>query len=387
MNGVDSISPALGGRAAQPAAAARVRDFPGLSGAAAAPAAGARAAQGGYRVVAGDTLIDIVRRHLAARGASASAAELLESARELARANRIEDPDLIFPGTLLSLDVLEGRLRAAARSVGPGASAAGPRSSPVAPAVPATPAAAPVAGMLDRTLDRAVDKGYIPASQREAVRARVEAMADRFGFSPDHFAMVALMESDGFDPRATNGACHGIIQFCGGSGRGAASVGYAGRPEAIRSLGVLDQLSLVERYLEDVGLQRGDAAGLSGLYLSVLTPAAMSERHPDRPLDVAGPQAAALHVGGDRQAPITRRSLEAGLLRHALRLVGDTPGGRPDPASRAQARAPLAAREPSAVRGVPVAQEPSALREASALPQHPAAPARPAAGRRYGLFS
>ena len=41
------------------------------------------------------------------------------------------------------------------------------------------------------------------------------------------FARLSLMESDGLNPKATNERCHGIIQFCDGPARGAATVGFA----------------------------------------------------------------------------------------------------------------------------------------------------------------
>jgi hypothetical protein len=58
------------------------------------------------------------------------------------------------------------------------------------------------------------------------------------------------------------------------------------------------------------------------LYLSVLTPAARSEQRKDAPLQIAGPQARDLHVGGNRQAPITRNSITQGLHALAERIFG-----------------------------------------------------------------
>ena len=54
----------------------------------------------------------------------------------------------------------------------------------------------------------------------------------------------------------------------------------------------------------------------------MLFPAARDERQSHRPLPIPGPQASALHVGGNQQAPITRASIRKGLVAHAnLRLA------------------------------------------------------------------
>lgn len=200
----------------------------------------------------------------------------------------------------------------------------------------AAQASAPV---LELTLDRAVAKGYLPAAERDAVRDRIERMAEDYGFAPDDFAMVALIESDGLNPRASNGNCHGIIQFCDGAGRGAASVGMAEQPRAILSMSVLEQLDLVDRYFKDTGLDRLGRPELVDLYLTVLTPAARAERDPFKPLNIAGTQARVLYEGGDRSAGITRRSVEQGLKAHAERLLGQAPGVVQALGARARAQA------------------------------------------------
>ena len=171
--------------------------------------------------------------------------------------------------------------------------------------------------MLERTLARAVDKGFVPAQQLPAVRQRVLALAERYNFAPDDFARLTLMESGGMNPRASNGRCHGIIQFCEGAQRGAASVGLQNNPRSILGMGLLQQLDLVDRYFDNIGLPPGGPRlQLDDLYLAVLTPAARSELRRDVPLDIAGPQASLLHVNRDRRAPITRNSILEGL--HSL---------------------------------------------------------------------
>jgi hypothetical protein len=116
------------------------------------------------------------------------------------------------------------------------------------------------------------------------------------------------------NPQASNGSCHGIIQFCDGANRGAASVGFKDNPRAILGMGLLQQLDLVDKYFAQAGLRvKGPPIGLDDLYLTVLTPAARQETRPDAPLPIAGPQARYLHVGQDTRAPITRNSILAGL--------------------------------------------------------------------------
>jgi hypothetical protein len=147
-------------------------------------------------------------------------------------------------------------------------------------------------------------------------------MSRTYGFAPDDFARVALIESDGFNPKATNGNCHGVIQFCDGDDRGAASVGFGKNPREILRMSVREQLTLVDQYFQDTGLQNFKAPSLDTLYLTVLFPAARDERQPHRPLPIPGPQASALHVGGNQNAPITRASIRKGLMEHAnLRLA------------------------------------------------------------------
>jgi len=185
--------------------------------------------------------------------------------------------------------------------------------------------------VFERTLARAVERGFVPPEEADAVRDRVGRMASDYGFDPDDFARVTLIESDGLNPTASNGRCHGIIQFCGGSGRGAASVGYAARAKDIGKMSVLQQLDLVDRYFQDVGLPRGGKVSLDDLYLTVLTPAARAQRAPNAPLPIAGMQARILYESNDRGGmAITRRSLTEGLLRKAQETVGGngSPGQR-----------------------------------------------------------
>ena len=148
-------------------------------------------------------------------------------------------------------------------------------------------------------------------------------MASRYKFTPDDFARVALMESDGFNPKATNGSCFGIIQFCDGEGRGAASVGLSHDPEKILELNVPDQLDLVSQYFEDTDLRKFKPASLDQLYLTILSPAAREVFNVNEPLSIPGPQARALHVGGVVDAPITKASIVKGLISHAKNTLSN----------------------------------------------------------------
>jgi hypothetical protein len=176
--------------------------------------------------------------------------------------------------------------------------------------------------VLQKTLDRAVDKGYIPAQDKQAVNDKILRLSQQYKFSPDDFAKVALMESDGLNPKSSNNRCHGIIQFCDGSDRGAASAGFGANPKAILGQSVLQQLDLVSKYFDQTGLKSGGPVHLDDLYLTVLTPAAKSEKRIDVGLPISGPQANYLHVNRDTSAPITRESIVDGLHQNAIDKLG-----------------------------------------------------------------
>lgn len=303
-----------------------------------------------HTITDGQTLIGVVRQQAQLQGLKLSSTQELQFAQQLASANRVGNADLVYPGQTISLasiqDDFQGlKLASAARQAntmrfnpGLAASAVARPSTPMAYDVRSprfTPAASAVARsnvrplpatgahpVLEKTLDRAVAKGFIPAAEKAAVYDKILQMADNHRFSPDDFARMTLMESDGMNPRASNQRCHGIIQFCDGPARGAASAGYAANPKAILELSVHKQLSLVDKYFDDVGLKSQGPAGLEDLYLSVLNPASRAEAQSDAPLNIQGQQARALHVDKDSEAPITRQSIRAGLLENAAVRLG-----------------------------------------------------------------
>ena len=308
-----------------------VRAMPGAT-----PSAPTSAGQGrSVEVRPGDTLIGLVKAHYRQQGLPIDESQAYRLAHQVAGDNGIANPDLIVPGQ--QVDFARLQLPALARSpVSPDPLGMGSTAQALASRPWATPTPVPgslsaesatfangTAGqdhpVLDSTLARAVDKGFLPASDLPAVRERVLALADRYRFAPDDFARLTLMESGGMNPQASNGRCHGIIQFCDGPARGAAAVGMRNNPRDILGMGLLQQLDLVDRYFAHNGLGQGNPAaklGLDDLYLTVLTPAARSERRRDVALDIAGPQASYLHVDRDRQKPITRDSIVQGLYAY-----------------------------------------------------------------------
>ncbi len=270
----------------------------------------------------GETLVGLVKSHYKAQGVQVDDRQAFLMALRVAKDNGIADANNVRAGQALRLDTLPQAAEVAGSVPG-----AGPATT--AQVLAGRQAAAnPV---FERTLARAVERGFVPPEEAGAVRDRVDRMASDYGFDPDDFARVTLIESDGLNPSATNGRCHGIIQFCGGPGRGAASVGYAARAKDIGKMSVLQQLDLVDRYFQDVGLPRGGKVSLDDLYLTVLTPAARSQRAANAPLPIAGVQARILYESNERGGmAITRRSLTEGLLRNAQQAIGgnDSPSQR-----------------------------------------------------------
>ena len=278
---------------------------------------GAASAEGWSATVrSGQTLSGIVREQLAARGVNISTADALRLAQNVARDNQLANPNLIHPGQSLRLDGLQSALNGTPPS----------NSTPIAVATSqvqmlqrSEKGQYPV---LDKTLDRAVDKGFIPARDRQSVYNKIVQLSVQHRFSPDDFARLTLMESDGMNPKASNNRCHGIIQFCDGPDRGAASAGFGANPKAILGHSVLQQLDMVGKYFDDTGLKNFGPVGLDDLYLTVLTPAARNETRPNAALNIPGQQAAYLHVNRDMRAPITRNSILAGLHQNANERLG-----------------------------------------------------------------
>tara|TARA_S200000501_G_C20709244_1_gene693210 strand:- start:303 stop:1043 length:741 start_codon:yes stop_codon:yes gene_type:complete len=177
--------------------------------------------------------------------------------------------------------------------------------------------------ILDKTLIRAVSKGFISKSEIQSVKNRIFSLARVHNFSPDDFARTTLMESDGMNPKASNGFCHGIIQLCAGGNRGASNTIFAKNPKGILKLSVLEQLDLVDRYFSDTKLKSFGPAGLDDLYLTILTPSARKETRSDVPLKIRGKQSPFLYEGRDRSNFISRNSIITGLNLNAEIRLGE----------------------------------------------------------------
>jgi hypothetical protein len=307
-------------------------------------------------VRSGQTLTGIVREQMAARGVNISNNEAMRLAQTVARSNNIVNANMIHPGQPLNLSSLNFSLQQAQAVQQAIAANQAAAAQAAAPAV--TPAAnlnvlntntalgnAALSGtaqvqlltrsdrsgnvVLEKTIDRAIEKGFIPAQDKQAVMNKIVQLSQEHRFSPDDFARLTLMESDGMNPKATNNRCHGIIQFCDGPDRGAASAGFGANPKAILGHSVLQQLDMVGKYFDDTGLKNFGPVGLDDLYLTVLTPAARNETRPNAALNIPGQQAAYLHVNRDMRAPITRNSILAGLHQNANERLGTEVAQRP----------------------------------------------------------
>lgn len=276
----------------------------------------------------GDTLNGIIKREMQAAGRPVSDNEATRLAQDVARANGISNPDRIFPGQRLNLSALSanGAVMTAAGSPASAQTALSLNTAahPKAVSIMRQSAANASANhvVLQKTLDRAVAKGFIPAEERQQVYDKILTMSRTYQFAPDDFARLTLMESDGMNPKATNNRCHGIIQFCDGPDRGAASAGFGSNPKAILGHSVLEQLDMVSKYFDETGLRSGGPTSLDDLYLTVLTPSARREKAPDANLNIAGSQAPHLYVNRDKSAPITRNSIMQGLYQNALERLG-----------------------------------------------------------------
>ena len=257
----------------------------------------------------GDTLMNLTRNYLGNAIGQFNNGQIYEMAKTIARENGIANPNRIVPGQVLNMTPMTTM---AALKLRPGTVESVQLSANANVATP----------VLDKTLARAVAKGFVPAEQQTEVRNKILSLASEHRFAPDDFARMTLMESNGMNPKATNGFCHGIIQFCTGSG--ATGVGYASNPKEILNLNVMDQLDLVDRYFTRTRLKDYGPASLDNLYLTVLTPGARNEPRADVPLKIAGRQAAYLYEGRDPNAGvITRNSIVNGLRLNAQQRLGE----------------------------------------------------------------
>jgi hypothetical protein len=291
-------------------------------------------------IQAGDTLTSIVREQALMHGVKLTPSEEFRWSQALAADSGIQNANAIFPGQKVQLQSMLSRWQAgqtqpvATTQNGSTSSsnAANNASEPI-PTLVVTAARtqqlpkpnyinAVAHPVLSQTLDRAVSRGFIPKAEQQDVYNKVLQVANKHNFSPDDFARLTLMESDGMNPQASNTRCHGIIQFCDGPDRGAAEVGFGKSPKSILGLSVYQQLHLVDTYFDKVGLKKAGPVPLDELYLAVLQPAARGEKRPEEPLGIPGKQAKYLYEGRDPQAPMTRASITQGLVQNATDRLG-----------------------------------------------------------------
>ncbi|MEY4663587.1 MAG: hypothetical protein RLZZ239_2060 [Pseudomonadota bacterium] len=355
-----------------------------------------------YAIASGETLTSIVRQQAANQGISLSPEQSHRLALDLANRNGISDPNRIQVGQNLQLQDLQAELKTLspvraeklppsvvvvdstrawmnqrqagaatdANALSPRPNALQNRPTSVANANPGHNVQATAHPVLKQTLDRAVAKGFIPGHEKKAVHDKILQLSAKHKFDPDDFARLSLMESDGLNPKATNERCHGIIQFCDGPARGAATVGFADKPKAILGLSVFQQLNLVDTYFQEAGVNKQTHNSLDNLYLAVLQPTARQEKRADAPLNILGPQAKVLHEGNDNTQAITRQSIFEGLVKNARQKLSaafqlseapksaPTPTPTPTPATAsAPAKAPApASAQVSALNPGPVAK-------------------------------
>ena len=289
----------------------------------------------------GDTLTGIVREQAQISGVKLTPSEEFRWTQALANDNGIQNANAIFPGQKIQLQNMLSQWQAGqtqpqglAQNSSNAINTKTAKTNEAIPTIVVT-AARPTTSLhkanyinavahpvLSKTLDRAVARGFIPKVEQQDVYNKVLQVANKHKFSPDDFARLTLMESDGMNPQATNTRCHGIIQFCDGPARGAAEVGFGNSPKSILGLSVYQQLHLVDTYFDRVGLKKEGSVPLDELYLAVLQPAARSEKRPEEPLGIPGKQAKYLYEGRDPQAPMTRVSITQGLLQNAADRLG-----------------------------------------------------------------
>ena len=289
----------------------------------------------------GDTLTSIVREQAQINGVKLTPSEEFRWTQALAADSGIQNANAIFPGQKIQMQNMLNQWQAGktqpqgfAQNASIASNTSAVKANESIPTIVVT-AARPSTSLhkanyinavahpvLSKTLDRAVARGFIPKVEQQDVYNKVLQVANKHKFSPDDFARLTLMESDGMNPQATNTRCHGIIQFCDGPARGAAEVGFGNSPKSILGLSVYQQLHLVDTYFDRVGLKKEGSVPLDELYLAVLQPAARSEKRPEEPLGIPGKQAKYLYEGRDPQAPMTRVSITQGLLQNAADRLG-----------------------------------------------------------------
>lgn len=193
--------------------------------------------------------------------------------------------------------------------------------------------------VLNKTLDRAVSKGWVPANEVQSIKSKIEQLGSKYGFLADDFATVTHIESYGMNPRAWNGnsrRCAGVIQFCpdaGGDGQTKTIGGRRYNTVNIREMSLLEQLNLVDSYFNEViSPSQRNNIDLGNLYFYVLYPG-IGARYRNFPNDKAindlvGQQASTFY----RNGVMTKASVVDGVKRQAeINLGIDIAGGSGQP--------------------------------------------------------
>jgi hypothetical protein len=183
---------------------------------------------------------------------------------------------------------------------------------------------------LTATVERAVRNGWIPSGESSLVIGKIESMAQKHGFNPDDFATLTHIESYGMNPRAINGSCVGIIQFCpdnqGGSHKTISGKSY--NLASVREMSILQQLDLVDKYFSGVIPRGAVITSLDHFYFFVLYPGIATEYSNYSDTDdlsgKVGDQAAYLYVNEVKPGVINKLSVRKGLLKAASNSLGTT---------------------------------------------------------------
>ncbi len=119
----------------------------------------------------GDTLMGLTRNYLGNAVGQFNNGQILEMAKTIARENGIANPNRILPGQVLNMSPMSTM---AALKLRPGTVEA---IQLAANANVETP-------VLDKTLARAVAKGFLPADQQSEVRNKILSLASEHRFAP-----------------------------------------------------------------------------------------------------------------------------------------------------------------------------------------------------------
>ena len=198
---------------------------------------------------------------------------------------------------------------------------------------------------IQKVVDRAISKGWAPASDRTAILTRINQLSQKYGFTPDDFGIAACTESYGLNPQADNGqGCVGIIQFCPNPRTpGVKTIGKKNyRLQQVKKFSLLKQLDLSDSYYDGI-ISKSARSNMPGvrLYFYILLPVIAHNferydpnqdlktllrndpRYGQRVARLLNGQAARFYVGQVQNANITINSVKQGLEIFAEKLLGE----------------------------------------------------------------